>query len=235
MTAKGVQDLYRCKTATSAAISSQVIPNNFIRIKENCSIIPQSDTVYWANASYKVTLIAPNRGDCPRSFYFCVRSSDRSVVLSLNGAIVGGSYDLGWGISNERIIEFFYDGLDNKYRCEMLEVKSYNGSHLSASAGGNAINAKSTGWIPQHGMTYTVSTSDGTCVIHALPNMPVGTYFNVVIQSAEDTFIGLIIKAGNGKNNLGLTADFSYRGGPEQYDGRIIRIEKGSELWFVTK
>ncbi|HHK5712587.1 TPA: hypothetical protein ACQV6Y_001426, partial [Serratia marcescens] len=121
------------------------------------------------------------------------------------------------------------------YRCEMLEVKSYNGSHLSASAGGNAINAKSTGWIPQHGMTYTVSTSDGTCVIHALPNMPVGTYFNVVIQSAEDTFIGLIIKAGNGKNNLGLTADFSYRGGPEQYDGRIIRIEKGSELWFVTK
>ncbi|MBX9322684.1 family 43 glycosylhydrolase [Serratia marcescens] len=235
LTAKGVQDLYRCKTATSAAISSQVIPNNFIRIKENCSIIPQSDTVYWANASYKVTLIAPNRGDCPRSFYFCVRSSDRSVVLSLNGAIVGGSYDLGWGISNERIIEFFYDGLDNKYRCEMLEVKSYNGSHLSASAGGNAINAKSTGWIPQHGMTYTVSTSDGTCVIHALPNMPVGTYFNVVIQSAEDTFIGLIIKAGNGKNNLGLTADFSYRGGPEQYDGRIIRIEKGSELWFVTK
>ncbi|OCN74165.1 hypothetical protein AN665_0225975 [Serratia marcescens] len=118
LTAKGVQDLYRCKTATSAAISSQVIPNNFIRIKENCSIIPQSDTVYWANASYKVTLIAPNRGDCPRSFYFCVRSSDRSVVLSLNGAIVGGSYDLGWGISNERIIEFFYDGLDNKYRCE---------------------------------------------------------------------------------------------------------------------
>ncbi|EMB7755227.1 TPA: family 43 glycosylhydrolase [Serratia marcescens] len=235
LTAKGVQDLYRCKTATSAAISSQVIPNNFIRIKENCSIIPQSDTVYWANASYKVTLIAPNRGDCPRSFYFCVRSSDRSVVLSLNGAIVGGSYDLGWGISNERIIEFFYDGLDNKYRCEMLEVKSYNGSHLSASAGGNAINAQSASWIPQHGMTYTISTSDGTCVIHSLPNMPVGTYFNVVIQSAEDAFIGLIIKAGNGKNNLGLTADFAYRGGVEQYDGRIIRIEKGSELWFVTK
>lgn len=235
LTAKGVQDLYRCKTATSAAISSQITPNNFIRIKENCSIIPQSDTVYWANASYKVTLVAPNRGDYPRSFYFCVRTSDRSVVLNLNGAIVGGTYDLGWGISNERIIEFFYDGLANKYRCEMLEIKSYNGSHLSASAGGNDINTQGASWIPQHGMTYTISTSDGTCVIHALPNMPVGTYFNVVIQSTENTFIGLVVKAGNGKNNLGLTADFAYRGGVEQYDGRIIRIEKGSELWFVTK
>lgn len=67
-------------------------------------------------------MIAPNRGDCPQLAFTLCAQLGRSVVLSLNGAIVGGSYDLGWGSQMSELLSF-YDGLDNKYRCEMLEVR----------------------------------------------------------------------------------------------------------------
>jgi hypothetical protein len=235
LTAKGAQDLYKCRTAASAVINTGTTPANFIRITENCSIIPQSDTVYWVSESYTVKLITPKHGNFPRNFYFCVRSTDRSVVLRITGAVAGGVWDIGWGISNERIIEFFYENLKNVYRCEIQGAPSYKSTRLSVSAGGNNINDGRVSWVPQHGLTYIITESDRTCTLYSLPNMPVGTYFNVVIQSAENSFVGLVIKASSAGNNLGLPVDFSYSGGADNYDGRIIRIEKGSELWFATK
>ncbi|MGQ6110047.1 hypothetical protein ACUNHI_27975, partial [Serratia sp. IR-2025] len=112
---------------------------------------------------------------------------------------------------------------------------SYTQTRLKADTGTNSINASSVTWAPRHARTYVITDGDGTMIINALPNMPVGTYFNIVIQSGIGSFVGLVLKAAVNGNNMGMPTDWSYNGGGSNYDGKIIRLEKGSDLWFATR
>lgn len=234
------KNLDDCRNGISGVSVTKDRPLNFVKITENCSLIPRSDTVYWADDSFTVTLVTPTTiqtRDYPRNFYFCVRSNSRLVKLRITGAVSGGVWDIGWGVNTDRVIEFFYETLSNAYRSEAMGAVSYAQTRLKSDAGGvNSINASgSITWVPRHAKTYIILDSDGPMIINALPNMPVGTYFNVVIQSGTSSFAGLTLKATAPGNFMGMPTDWVYNGGSANYDSRIIRIEKGSDLWFATK
>ncbi|HDS1152658.1 TPA: hypothetical protein QDZ66_003454 [Pluralibacter gergoviae] len=239
LTPQAIKNLEDCRNGMSGFSVVKNRPLNFIQIKENGSLIPRSDTVYWADQSVNVTLVTPSslsgNVDYPRNFYFCMRSSSRLVRLRVTGAVAGGNWDIGWGVNNDRLIEFFYESLSNVYRSEAAGALSYTQTRLTVDAGTNSINASDITWAPRHAKTYVILDADGTVTINALPDMPVGTYFNVVIQSGLGSFVGLVLKAGTNANHLGTPAEWAYKGGASGFDGALIRIEKGSDRWFATK
>lgn len=240
LTPKALKDLHDCQSGISGQSISRDRQLNFIRITENCSIVPSSNTVYWADDDYNVTLVTPNNRnnnrDFPKNFYFCFRSNNSGKRLVVTGSVAGGPWNLGFGRSNNQIVEFFYEFLSNTYRCEIQGGESFTQTRLKADAGGsNSINGGGVTWYPRHGRTYVITDSDGPMTINALPEAPVGTYFNVVIQSGTNSFVGLTLKANAPGNKMGMPTDWAYNGGASNYDSRIIRIEKGSDLWFATK
>ncbi|MDE1508182.1 phage tail fiber protein [Serratia nevei] len=236
---QAIKNLEDARNGISGYSALTQIPLNFIKLTESCSIIPRSDTVYWSDSDITVTLVAPNaisgNMNYPRRFYFCLRTNSRLIRMRISGAVAGGVWDIGWGVNSDRLIEFFYENLSNVYRSEAMGAVSYTQTRLKADAGTNSINASSVTWAPRHAKTYIITDSDGTMTINALPNMPVGTYFNIVIQSGTNSFVGLILKAAVNGNNMGMPTDWTYNGGGSNYDGKIIRLEKGSDLWFATR
>lgn len=239
LTPQAIKNLEDCRNGMSGLSVVRDRPLNFIQITESCSLIPRSDTVYWASDSVTVTLVSPTaisgNVDYPRNFYFCLRSNSKLIRLRVTGKVSGGMWDIGWGVNNDRLIEFFYESLSDVYRSEATGAVSYVATRLRTEAGTNSINESEVTWAPRHARTYTIVDADGPVVINALPNMPVGTYFNVVIQSGIASFVALTLKAANGSNQMGMPSDWSYNGGSANYDGKIIRIEKGSDLWFATR
>ncbi|KMK19843.1 glycoside hydrolase family protein [Pluralibacter gergoviae] len=236
---QAIKNLGDCRNGINGYTPLAQLPLNFVKLTESCSIIPRSDTVYWADSDITVTLVAPTviagNMSYPRRFYFCLRTSSRLIKMRVTGAVAGGVWDIGWGVNNDRLIEFFYETLSSVYRSEAMGAVSYVQTRLKTDAGTNSINESSVTWAPRHAKTYVIADSDGTITINALPDMPVGTYFSIVIQSGLGAFVGLVIKAGTNTNHLGTPTDWSYNGGADGYDGRLIRIEKGSDRWFATR
>ncbi len=234
---KGVNDLYKAQLNGSGYLPVKRSRLNFVQITSNISIIPRADTVYWASSTYTVTLITPSATDVPKNFYFCTRSNDRSVYLRVTGAITPGNFDIGWGINNNKIIEFFYESLSSVYRSTEVVTSAYTGTNLVTDAGTAAINQSSISWIPRNGRTYIVNSTVGAATIYKLPDMPMGTYFNIVIQNSSTTFAGLTLKGSATGNHMGNPSDYIYYGGAVAsggFDSVLIRIEKGSDLWFAT-
>ncbi|MCK1065094.1 hypothetical protein [Pluralibacter gergoviae] len=236
---QAIKNLGDCRNGINGYTPLAQLPLNFVKLTESCSIIPRSDTVYWTDSDITVTLVAPTviagNMSYPRRFYFCLRTSSRLIKMRITGAVAGGVWDIGWGVNNDRLIEFFYETLSSVYRSEAMGAVSYVQTRLKTDAGTNSINESSVTWAPRHAKTYIITDSDGTIIINALPDMPVGTYFSIVIQSGLGAFVGLVIKAGTNTNHLGTPTDWSYNGGSDGYDGRLIRIEKGSDRWFATR
>ncbi|KOR02484.1 family 43 glycosylhydrolase [Pluralibacter gergoviae] len=236
---QAIKNLEDCRNGINGYTPLAQLPLNFVKLTESCSIIPRSDTVYWTDSDITVTLVAPTviagNMSYPRRFYFCLRTNSRLIKMRVTGAVAGGVWDIGWGVNNDRLIEFFYETLSSVYRSEAMGAVSYVQTRLKTDAGTNSINESSVTWAPRHAKTYVITDSDGTITINALPDMPVGTYFSIVIQSGLGAFVGLVIKAGTNTNHLGTPTDWSYNGGADGYDGRLIRIEKGSDRWFATR
>ncbi|WP_241646869.1 hypothetical protein [Rosenbergiella metrosideri] len=234
---KGVNDLYKAQLNGSGYLPVKRSRLNFVQIKSNIAIIPRADTVYWASSTFTVTLITPSATDIPKNFYFCTRSNDRSVYLRVTGAIVPGNFDIGWGINNNKVIEFFFESLSSVYRSTETVTSPYTGTNLVTDAGSTAINQSSISWVPRNGRTYIVNSTVGAATIYQLPDMPIGTYFNVVIQNSSTSFAGLTLKANGSSNHMGNPSDYVYYGGNVArggFDSVLIRIEKGSDLWFAT-
>ncbi|MGQ5746344.1 tail fiber/spike domain-containing protein [Serratia marcescens] len=236
---QALKNLDDCRNGISGYSALTQIPLNFVKLTENCSIIPRSDTVYWTDSDITVSLVAPaavgGNMNYPRRFYFCLRSNSKLIRMRVAGAVSGGVWDIGWGVNNDRLIEFFYENLSNVYRSEAMGAVSYVQTRLKADAGTNSINENEVTWAPRHAKTYVIVDSDGPMTIHALPDMPVGTYFNIVVQSGIGAFQALLLKAGTNTNHMGMPVDWAYNGGGGNYDGKIIRIEKGSDRWFATR
>ncbi|KMK11020.1 hypothetical protein ABW06_23300 [Pluralibacter gergoviae] len=236
---QAIKNLEDCRNGINGYTPLAQLPLNFVKLTESCSIIPRSDTVYWTDSDITVTLVAPTviagNMSYPRRFYFCLRTNSRLIKMRVTGAVAGGVWDIGWGVNNDRLIEFFYETLSSVYRSEAMGAVSYVQTRLKADTGTNSINENNVTWAPRHAKTYVIVDGDGPMTIHALPDMPVGTYFNIVIQSGLGTFQALLLKAGTNTNHLGMPTDWVYNGGGSNYDGKIIRIEKGSDRWFATR
>ncbi|MDP8886143.1 hypothetical protein QZQ34_26055, partial [Serratia marcescens] len=176
---QAIKNLEDVRNGISGYSALTQIPLNFVKLTESCSIIPRSDTVYWSDTDITVTLVAPNtisgNMNYPRRFYFCLRTNSRLIKMRISGAVSGGVWDIGWGVNSDRLIEFFYENLNNVYRSEAMGAVSYTQTRLKADTGTNSINASSVTWAPRHAKTYVITDGDGTMIINALPNMPVGT------------------------------------------------------------
>lgn len=232
---KGIRDL--CNARASIAGNNDVYPLTFIRIDSDSEIIPQSNTVYWVQSTLKITLKLPatvENKDYPRNFYFCVRTNSKDVVLNVEGPVAGGPWAIGWGITNNQIIEFFYESGSSVYRSSLGGSKRFNTPILTAETGTNDINNGSLAWTPTNGSSYRIQNSTGTCTIYDLPDMPVGSYFNIIIESGTSSFVALVLKGRTATNHMGGASDRSYNGGSAN-DGILLRLEKGSDRWFPSR